>query len=407
MVGAPHHLRVLIAGLRQFGLDYPMTRTRANGGTPKALSPAARAGRRARGVPAELLDGYPAMLATISTGGRISAAELRRRRETGARAAEQDVPMRGVIDLYLNATRLAWHSLPGVRDATDAAVLRDIGEAVFEAADAAITAVAEGYEEAQRWSLRQEESFRREFVDDLLDGRSLGTLAERAERYGLRLAGSYVVVVAAGPEPFVDGGPVTREVGSVINRGPAGRDVLVTTKDGLLVCIAPDARDSVDGFVARVRQFLEPDDSWRVGVGRPQRGPGGAVRSFEQARNALDIARRLQLPGRVHLASELLVYQVLARDQAALADLVHVTLEPLRRFRTGPAILLRTLAAYFAAGGVATIAARDLHVAVRTVTYRLDRVEELTGYSVHDPEQSFTLQVAVLGAQLLDWPGDG
>jgi DNA-binding PucR family transcriptional regulator len=41
---------------------------------------------------------------------------------------------------------------------------------------------------------------------------------------------------------------------------------------------------------------------------------------------------------------------------------------------------------------------------VRTVTYRLDRVKALTGYSVHDPQQSFTLQTAVLGARLLRWP---
>jgi DNA-binding PucR family transcriptional regulator len=61
---------------------------------------------------------------------------------------------------------------------------------------------------------------------------------------------------------------------------------------------------------------------------------------------------------------------------------------------------------YFETGGVATAAARELHVGVRTVTYRLDRVRALTGYSVYDPQQSFTLQVAVLGARLLGWPHD-
>ena len=50
-------------------------------------------------------------------------------------------------------------------DCVGADSLRDIGEAVFRAADAAIMAVAEGYEDAQRWSLRQEESFRRAFVE--------------------------------------------------------------------------------------------------------------------------------------------------------------------------------------------------------------------------------------------------
>jgi DNA-binding PucR family transcriptional regulator len=45
-----------------------------------------------------------------------------------------------------------------------------------------------------------------------------------------------------------------------------------------------------------------------------------------------------------------------------------------------------------------------LHVSVRTVTYRLARVGELTGYSLSRPDQRFVLQAAVLGARLLDWP---
>jgi sugar diacid utilization regulator len=365
-----------------------------------------RASDEARGVPADLLEGYLTVLAKVSAGGRLGSDELRRRRDIGAQAAERNVPMRGVVDLYLSATWLAWPSLPGVREAAGADALRRIGEAVFRAADATITAVAEGYEEAQRWSLRQEESFRREFVDDLLDGRNVETLVGRAERYGLRLAGSYVVIVAAGPEPFVDGGPMTRQVESIVGLGPASRDVLVTTRDALLVCIVPDVHGTVEEFVARVTESLRPDRSWRIGIGRPQRGPGGAVRSFEQARQALHIGQRLQLPGKVHRSSDLLVYQVLIRDRSALADLVEVVLEPIRKARTGPGTLLETVSTYFAAGRVATAAARELHVSVRTVTYRLDRVEELTGYSVHDPQQSFTLQVAVLGARLIGWPGE-
>jgi sugar diacid utilization regulator len=365
----------------------------------------ARASKDAKGVPAELLDGYLAALAKVSAGRRLDRNELRRRREIGAQAAEQGVPMRGVIDLYLSATWVAWPSLPGVREAAGTDALRQIGETVFRAADAVIMAVAEGYEEAQRWSLRQEESFRREFVDDLLDGRNLHNLAERAERYGLRLGGSHVVVAVEGPVQFIDGGPVARQVESAMHLHPASRDVLVTTKDSLLVCVAPDPHGAVDEFVSRVEDALGPDRSpWRAGVGRPQPGPGGAVRSFEQARQALDIARRLRLPGPVHSASDLLVYQVLSRDSAALNDLVTAVLEPLRKSRTGPRVLLDTLSAYFATGRVATAAARELNVGVRTVTYRLDRVRELTGYSAYDPLQSFALQVAVLGARLLGWP---
>jgi sugar diacid utilization regulator len=367
---------------------------------------AARASRDARGVPAELLDGYLTALADVSNGRRLSDDELRSRRDMGAHAAEQGVPMSGVIDLYLSATWIVWPSLPGVRAARGAESLCHIGEAVLRAADVLIMAVAEGYEEAQRWSLRQEESFRRAFVDDLLDGRLLGTLAGRAERYGLRLAAAHVVVAAAADTPFVDGDAVTRKVESGMHIGRDVRDVLVTARDGLLICVAPDACGVAEDFIGQVSNAMGAGRSWRAGVGRPHRGPGGAVRSFEQAKQALAIGRSLHLPGKVHSASDLLVYQVLMRDQAALADLVEVVLEPLRSARTGPLVLLETLSAYFAADRVATAAALDLHVGVRTVTYRLNRVKTLTGYSASDPRQSFTLQVAVLGARLLGWPDD-
>jgi DNA-binding PucR family transcriptional regulator len=38
------------------------------------------------------------------------------------------------------------------------------------------------------------------------------------------------------------------------------------------------------------------------------------------------------------------------------------------------------------------------------VTYRLDRVFRLTGYSATEPTQRFTLEAAVLGARILGWP---
>jgi DNA-binding PucR family transcriptional regulator len=72
--------------------------------------------------------------------------------------------------------------------------------------------------------------------------------------------------------------------------------------------------------------------------------------------------------------------------------------------RGGPEVLLETLREYFNAGEVATAAARRLHVSVRTVTYRLARVAQLTGYSVSRPDQRFSLHAAVLGARLLEWP---
>ena len=116
------------------------------------------------------------------------------------------------------------------------------------------------------------------------------------------------------------------------------------------------------------------------------------------------MAGRLHVDNPVVNAHDLLIYRVLLRDQPAIVDLVHAVLSPLVQARGGAGPLLATLDAYFATGGVATESAKRLHVSVRTVTYRLDRVKALTGYNPADPAHRFTLQAAVLGAKVLNWP---
>nr|BFE72664.1 hypothetical protein GCM10020092_059650 [Actinoplanes digitatis] len=116
------------------------------------------------------------------------------------------------------------------------------------------------------------------------------------------------------------------------------------------------------------------------------------------------MAGRLDSDTPVVNAQDVLIYRVLLRDQPAIVDLVQAALGPLARARGGAGPLLDTLHAYFETGAVATESAKRLHVSVRTVTYRLDRVRKLTGYDPADPAHRFTLQAAVLGAKVLNWP---
>ena len=116
------------------------------------------------------------------------------------------------------------------------------------------------------------------------------------------------------------------------------------------------------------------------------------------------MATRMRLDRPIVETRDFLTYRVLARDQPALVDLVHSVLHPLDQARGGAGPLLETLATYFDCGCVATATASRLHLSVRAVTYRLDRVKSLSGFDALDPAQRFTLQVAVLGARLLGWP---
>ncbi|MEV4363126.1 helix-turn-helix domain-containing protein [Nonomuraea sp. NPDC049625] len=327
---------------------------------------------------ADLLGGHRRVLAEHAATGRLPSREaLDAYRAAGRRAATLGVPLRVLVDGALAAGEGLPEALPALRKA--------------------VSALMEGYERAQLAAIREEEQAWREFVDDLLQGRA-ERLAERAEHFGLRLAGSYVVAVARGMR---DGDQDRIERDLIARFG--SHNVLVAVRDGLLVCVAPATLPAAVGeFTHHVRARFPA--GWRVAVGRPQRGPGGVVASYREAAQALELADGLGLRADVVKAADLLVFPVLLRDRGAIEDLVTSVLSPLLGARGGHEPLLETLEAVFASHGNQTAAARRLGLSPRAVTYRLERIRRLTGFSPDDPTQRFTLETAVLGARLLGWP---
>jgi sugar diacid utilization regulator len=293
------------------------------------------------------------------------------------------------------------------------------GEVMLRAADDVVAALTEGYQLARRDLVAEQAAARREFVDDLLLGgtQELAGVVERAGLFGLSLAGPHAVVVVQADRPFTDSSSLTAILERSILGAKADADALVSTKDGALVVIfaAPD-RHAIDEVISGLTGSLPSADTsgvrlrrtanvgdWRIGVGRAHPGPAGVRLSFEQAREALALGARLG-SGRVLDTADLLVHRVLVRDETAMRELLEAVLSPLTGARGGAEPLLRTLEAYFQAGGNASLAARSLHLSVRALTYRLQKVAELTGRDPAEPAQRFELQTAVTGARLLGWP---
>ncbi|WP_328475093.1 helix-turn-helix domain-containing protein [Actinoplanes sp. NBC_00393] len=376
------------------------------------------ASRDAGGVPVQLLGDYLLLLADAAIDGRqVKKRELDAVGRLGRQAAEQGISAGRVVQLYLSAARRLWQDLPMVVRSRDREAVRAAASAVLQVVDKAVATLAEGYADARRDLVRREETLRRELIDDLLRGDSdLGTLVERAEPFGLDLAQSHQVALAAPSRRLPDADTAITALEAVVFDRLGDRDVLVATKDGLLVVIAPaeppagpapsamEAGNELGGLMHSELSRLPRGRPWRVAVGRAHPGLYGIARSYEEAREALTMAGRLNSDSPVTNAHDLLVYRVLLRDQPAMADLVQAVLTPLAQARGGAAPLLDTLDAYFATGTVATASAKRLHVSVRTVTYRLDRVKALTGYDPADPAHRFTLQAAVIGAKMLNWP---
>ena len=367
-------------------------------------------------APIELLGEYLNILADAALSGRRPGQrELAAVRRLGRRAAEQGVDANQAVDLYLSAAWRLWQEIPTILPSPrEREKVRAAAEAVLRVISDAVEVLVEGHQAARRQMIRQEESARREFVDDLLRGDTdVSRLVERAEPFGLDLGRSHQVLLAAPVRSpaSLDRAVVVMERAIVERFGD--RDVLIASKDDLLVMLIPgELRDVVSGadvsdpsgFAhSRLRQSAR-HDRWQVAAGRPYPGAYGIARSYEEAREALLLARRLHFDDDVVQARDLLLFRVLGRDQAALVDLVQALLEPLTRSRGGAEPLLKTLETYFATGAVATETARRLHMSVRTVTYRLAKVKTLTGTDPADPAQRLALHMAVVGARLLDWP---
>ena len=380
---------------------------------------AAGSSRDAGGVPADFLGDYLPMLADAATfGRRPGRAQLDAVRTQGRRAAEAGVSAGRGVDLYLSAARRVWTELPAVIRERDNKAVRAAAEAVLHVVEDAVASFADGHAEAGRELVRREETLRRELVDDLLRGDAhLSELVERAEPFGLDLTRVHQVALAEPAQRLPSIAAATSALERVVLDRFGDRDVLVATKEGLVVVLAladvTGATASADGLAAtgdlgRIvhgeLSRLRRGSPWRVAVGRAHPGAYGIARSYEEAREGLAMATSMNLDRPVIEMRDVLTYRVLARDQPALVDLVHAVLSPLGRARGGAAPLVTTLQTYFECGCVATTTASTLHLSVRAVTYRLDRIRALTGFDPLDPAHRFTLQTAALGAKLLGWP---
>src|SRR5258708_22440817 len=88
----------------------------------------ARAAGREAGVAPDFLGSYVlAQLDVISTGRRLRAAELAEHGLSGARAAEDGIALRGLVDLYLSATWRLWRGNPRPAGARAGPVARGAG----------------------------------------------------------------------------------------------------------------------------------------------------------------------------------------------------------------------------------------------------------------------------------------
>jgi sugar diacid utilization regulator len=191
-------------------------------------------------------------------------------------------------------------------------------------------------------------------------------------------------------------------------------DAIISVRDDEVAVVLPE--QGQDGAASRAVRLgtlcatrleeLFPEVTVTVGIGGPCHGPEQIRHSYAQARRTVETVRRMGRTGRVVAFGDLGIHRLLLQvpDLAELRGFAGEVLGRLGADPSGQAhAYLETLACYFRENASPQRAARTLHVHPNTVSYRIHRVEQITGLDLGSYRDRLMAQVAL---EILDAVGE-
>jgi sugar diacid utilization regulator len=233
---------------------------------------------------------------------------------------------------------------------------------------------------------------RRELTADLLAGTDDESARQRAEALGYDLGRPHRVVVTE-----VAGRP-DDDLLYAVRRAlrEQGLTALAGTQAGSVVLLAADGDTDWETLRKAIMAQLGGGHC-RMGVGDTRARPSELPRSLREAQLALRLQKASAAAEQASVFSDLDVFRMLSSvdDLADIEHFVDRWLGTLAGYdRRRHTDLLNTLSVYLRHGGGYEVTSRALSVHRSTLKYRLQRIRELTGYDLTDPETHFNLQLA-------------
>jgi PucR C-terminal helix-turn-helix domain len=251
-----------------------------------------------------------------------------------------------------------------------------------EIAFAAASVYARAAEQRGAWDARLETLI----VDALLSGADERVITARASALGRPVA-AQVHGLALLPSD-ADSAHALEVLQLRVGRSPV-LSLAVPHEPYLLGVLTPR-----DDPLAEVGPLLPL--GWGAVVGPPAAGLAAAGPSLRAAlAGAAVVPAWRGRPGPL-LADELLAERAVAGDALARQQLVEVCYKSLTDAGTA---LVSTAEAVLASGGSLEMAARALPVHVNTLRYRLNRIQDVTGWDLRLPADRFALSVAMVLAR--------
>jgi sugar diacid utilization regulator len=245
----------------------------------------------------------------------------------------------------------------------------------------------------QRSLAEAELRVRRDLVEELLSGVDEAGALGRARALGYDLERTHRVVV-------VECGETRRGADAVfhaVRRAAAamGAGSLLVARGGAVVVLA-DADVSWADFRTAVQTEVG-GGRCRVGVGGACDRPADFPRSLREAQLALSMQETSGGADQASVFDQLGVYRVLAgvEDRSSVERFVDDWLGALLAYDAKKkSELAPTLARYLECGGSYDATAHALAIHRSTLKYRLQRIREISGHDLGDPDTLFNLQLA-------------
>ncbi len=348
-----------------------------------------------------------------SDGSGKAGPELRR---AGAAAAREGVPSARLFDRYSSSAWAIWRAASG-HPSLDREDLRTLGEVLLRGLDLAASAVAQGYAEVDREVTARDAARRRALFEELvttppLDRLDVTRRRRLSDRHGLDPDGAYrLVALSSGSRSSeVKAAQFAARVARVLGPqapSPEARPVSlpwIAEWRGWAVVIA-EAGGPPDEIRARFEAHADP--AWIAVCGPSVRGVEELADSMMLLRDTLRTAERIGRRGWLSGPNELALETMLTLDKTLLHRTVDQELGPILSDERMGRELIETMRTYFEAGENVRETGRRLHLAARTVTYRLEKATGLLGRPL-DGASRERIAMALYALRFDDrYPSDG
>ncbi len=273
----------------------------------------------------------------------------------------------------------------------------------------------------ERAAAEVERRLRGDLVEEVLAGGLEADEAERiarqAEKLGHRLPAKAWVVVLEPDDDTTEAALGARGQQDRLDRALSGvvrsrmPGALSLVRSASAVFLVPDelaadlpAVEKLAGQVLAAAAPVMKPGSASMGIGNVANGVGELARSHVEARQALRLTRRAGGRGKIASYRSLGAFRLLLEVQSpdALRRFVNELLGPLLEYaQSRDTPLLETLEALAAARWIRRAAARNLGIHINSMSYRVERIQALTGLQLDDPETRVAISIALRARAML------